>query len=72
MKIFKCFLLLILIMNFAYAHTPTSGEKKFRDNAIKKYNIDKNKPFWDQGGLTDAPRADGCMAYCTFYIMNQF
>ena len=41
MKIFKFFLLLIFIINFAYAHSPTSGEKNFRDNAIKKYNIDK-------------------------------
>ena len=41
MKIFKFFLLLILIINFAYAHNPTSGEKNFRENAIKKYNIDK-------------------------------
>lgn len=41
MKILKFFLLLILITKFAYAHNPTSGEKKFRDNAIKKYKIDQ-------------------------------
>ena len=40
MKILK-FFILIFITKFAYAHNPTSGEKNFRENAIKKYNIDK-------------------------------
>jgi len=41
MKILKIFIILIFITKFAYAHIPTSGEKNFRENAIKKYNIDK-------------------------------